>query len=519
MKIASQNDRDKLAEAKEITYTKGFYEGTLIVGEFAGRKVQDAKPLVKEVLMKQGAAMLYWEPEKQVISRSGDECVVALTDQWYLDYGEAEWRAVTERCLAGMQCYAEDTRRDFELTLKWLKEWGCSRSFGLGTRMPWDAQYLIESLSDSTIYMAYYTVAHLLQGGVIDGSVNGPLGISAADLTDEVWEFVLLGTPVTAACTIAPASLAKLRSEFTYWYPVDLRTSGRDLVKNHLTFWMYNHTAIFPEAMWPKAVRTNGHLNLNGEKMAKSTGNFLTLKDAIFKFSADAMRLVLAEAGDSNEDANFNESDADKRILWLTTELEWVESVVSGAAAAATVNGAVERLVDRIFENKIRKCVAAATVAYDGANYNKAVVAGFFEMQLARDEYRTLLGKRPYHKDLLMLFIRCQTLLLTPITPHLCEHLWHIMGNSGSVTSAPWPVLPSVDITLDRIATCRPPPSATASFPAISRRVSQVLGDADGRHAPQGCHLPEGQGKDPGIQTSVVRDCDCVCFQGLAGAV
>jgi leucyl-tRNA synthetase len=225
-----------------------------------------------------------------------------------------------------------------------------------------------------------------------------------------------------------------------------------------LTFWMYNHTAIFPEEMWPKAVRTNGHLNLNGEKMAKSTGNFLTLKDAIFKFSADAMRLVLAEAGDSNEDANFNESDADKRILWLTTELEWVESVVSGAAAAATVNGAVERLVDRIFENKIRKCVAAATVAYDGANYNKAVVAGFFEMQLARDEYRTLLGKRPYHKDLLMLFIRCQTLLLTPITPHLCEHLWHIMGNSGSVTSAPWPVLPSVDITLDRIATCRPPP-------------------------------------------------------------
>jgi hypothetical protein len=39
-------------------------------------------------------------------------------------------------------------------------------------------------------------------------------------------------------------------------YPVDLRTSGRDLVKTHLTFWMYNHTAIFNEAMWPKAVRT-----------------------------------------------------------------------------------------------------------------------------------------------------------------------------------------------------------------------------------------------------------------------
>jgi leucyl-tRNA synthetase len=29
----------------------------------------------------------------------------------------------------------------------------------------WDPQFLIESLSDSTIYMAYYTVAHLLQVG------------------------------------------------------------------------------------------------------------------------------------------------------------------------------------------------------------------------------------------------------------------------------------------------------------------------------------------------------------------
>lgn len=48
-------------------------------------------------------------------------------------------------------------------TLGWLNQWACSRTYGLGTRLPWDPTYLIESLSDSTIYMAYYTVAHLLQ--------------------------------------------------------------------------------------------------------------------------------------------------------------------------------------------------------------------------------------------------------------------------------------------------------------------------------------------------------------------
>lgn len=46
-----------------------------------------------------------------------------------------------------------------------------------GSKIPWDQQYVIESLSDSTIYMAYYTVCHQLQGGVLDGSQPGKYGI------------------------------------------------------------------------------------------------------------------------------------------------------------------------------------------------------------------------------------------------------------------------------------------------------------------------------------------------------
>lgn len=45
--------------------------------------------------------------------------------------------------------------------------------------------------------------------------------------------------------------------------------------------------------------------------MSKSDGNFLTLSEAVNKFSADGMRLCLADSGDSIEDANFVESIAD----------------------------------------------------------------------------------------------------------------------------------------------------------------------------------------------------------------
>ena len=68
------------------------------------------------------------------------------------------------RLLGKMDTYSNETKHAFEGTLDWLNQWACARSFGLGSRMPWDKEFLVESLSDSTIYMSYYTVAHLIQG-------------------------------------------------------------------------------------------------------------------------------------------------------------------------------------------------------------------------------------------------------------------------------------------------------------------------------------------------------------------
>lgn len=93
LKIQSQKDTQRLAEAKEIAYKEGFYQGTMLVGEFKGLLVSEAKPRVRDRLIEAGLAFGYAEPDKFVKSRSGDECIVALMDQWYLDYGEENWKA------------------------------------------------------------------------------------------------------------------------------------------------------------------------------------------------------------------------------------------------------------------------------------------------------------------------------------------------------------------------------------------------------------------------------------------
>ncbi len=54
----------------------------MTIGEYKGVKVQDAKKKIQVKMVANKEAILYQEPERTVISRSGDECIVALCDQW-----------------------------------------------------------------------------------------------------------------------------------------------------------------------------------------------------------------------------------------------------------------------------------------------------------------------------------------------------------------------------------------------------------------------------------------------------
>lgn len=127
-------------------------------------------------------------------------------------------------------------------------------------------------------------------------------------MTKEVWDFIFFKTSPFPKTDIPKECLQMLRREFEYWYPVDVRVSGKDLVPNHLSYYLYNHVAMWPQdkwvlscvslagfflcqysckiftlilsGKWPQAVRANGHLLLNSEKVWKyqSVSNNLKLK-------------------------------------------------------------------------------------------------------------------------------------------------------------------------------------------------------------------------------------------------
>ena len=70
-KIQSQNDKELLIKAKEKVYLKGFYEGVMLVGSCKGKKVFESKNIVKKEMIDNGDAEIYYEPESNVVARSG----------------------------------------------------------------------------------------------------------------------------------------------------------------------------------------------------------------------------------------------------------------------------------------------------------------------------------------------------------------------------------------------------------------------------------------------------------------
>jgi len=157
-----------------------------------------------------------------------------------------------------------------------------------------------------------------------------------------------------------------MRNEFEYWYPMDLRVSGKDLIRNHLTMSLYNHAAIWnDQAMMPRSFYCNGYMVLNNEKMSKSTGNFLTVKDCINKFGADATRITLADAGDGLDDANFDTDVANATILKLYTLEKWIQENIKNAIPNEHIDFAEHRanldLWDSIFENAINSAIDNVT--------------------------------------------------------------------------------------------------------------------------------------------------------------
>ncbi len=431
MNISSQSERDKLEKATKIVYTKEFHQGILkdVFGKWAGKVVAEAKEDIISFLVNKGIAIRHYTLPARVYCRCGSETYVRIVkNQWFLKYSDSEWKRKAHECIDELHLIPESIREFLHRQVDWYKDWACTHKGELGTPLPWDSEWVLESLSDSTIYMTYYTISKYLQNPEV-------YGIDWNRVDDEFFDYVLLGrgdvNKVSKKTGIPVGLLEEMRKEFLYWYPVDLRVSGKDLLPNHLVFFIMHHVAIFPRELWPRGIGINGWVLVGGKKMSKSLGNFIILRQALEWWGADATRFAEAYAGDSGlDDANFEPEIADKAVDIL---YNWYTFAIENYG-----KGRDEWMpIDDWFQSVLYRTVKEVEEEMEKLNFKTAIVKGYFNLQNAFKWYIRRCGVP--NRGLLKKFIEFQTLMLAPITPHIAEEIWEKLGKKEFISLAEWP--------------------------------------------------------------------------------
>jgi len=438
LKIENQFD-PKLEEAKKRVYKLGFHKGTMgkNCGKYAGMPVNEAKDLVKKALIEQGKADRFWELEDKVVCRCGTECVVrVLEDQWFVAYSEPGWKKESRETLGRMNIMPELFRTQYENVFGWLDDKPCTRSKGLGTSFPWQKDKIIEPLGDSTIYMAYFTISHLISG------------VEAKKLDEEVFDFIFLGKGTAEGIGkkkgIDGKLLGEMRSEFEYWYPLAFNTSAVELIPNHMSFSIFQHTAIFPPEKRQLGTLNLGMLVMEGKKMSSSKGNVILINDMCDKIGADYVRFFLMNSVEPWEEMDWRQREIDKGIEKLNALVEAMAAKGKEAASAGTLDESKLDQAESWLLNAFNKRVNACLGAMEKTMLRTALQEISFKLVKDLQWFAKRRAGKNKALDLYIIerWVRC----LAPFMPHIAEEIWReSLGKNGSVFKAGLPEKKEVD--------------------------------------------------------------------------
>lgn len=411
-------DDPKAEDATKVVYRREFHGGVLkeITGKYSGMPVSKIKDVLTRDLIDDGVGEVFYEFSEPVTCRCGTPCVVNMVKgQWFLNYSDTQWKDKVYRCIEKMDIIPGDLRVEFNNKVDWLKDKACARKKGLGTRLPFDQDWLIESLGDSTIYMSYYIVAKFLANG-----------IATEQLVPELFDYVLLGKGTVSDAAeksgIDSAIIEEMKKDFEYWYPVDLRSSGKDLIPNHLLFFLFHHVAIFEEEKWPRSIAINGFVSLEGQKMSKSKGPLLTLREAVDNYGADISRMYILSSAEQTQDADWKNEGIETARRQIDRFYSFVKEVSESGVCPG--DSSDYTTVDRWMLSRLQYRIQQTNEALKSIRTRQALQNAFFLLLNDVKWYQRRGGE-----NMLYCILDTWARLMAPFTPHLCEEIWAEMGH------------------------------------------------------------------------------------------
>ncbi len=402
-----------IKEANAAIYRKEFYEGILKsdVPLIGGRKVKEAREIMNEKLAQAKSGLTFYETSRKARTRDGKPVIVSIMhDQWFIDYSELIWKERTRKYVEKMSFHPEFYRKNMFDIIDWIEERACARKRGLGTPLPQDRAWVIESLSDSTIYPAFYTFSHLIKD------------IPDSEITDSFFDYITGNE--TDVLPWKKGQIENAKREFEYWYGVDQRITSASHMSNHLVFYLMNHAALFNESYQPKGISIVGMVISNGSKISKSKGNAISLLDVVNQYGADLFRLYVALVAEMDSLLDWNETE----ITNIKGVYESLHSLLDGGLAP--VNKGDGRYSD-LFKIKFKKHTLNFLHKMDELQVRNAYVEIVYEVIKDLNELSNIgLDKYAAVNEIIEDWIK----ILSCVLPHMCENYWSKLGKSGFVS-------------------------------------------------------------------------------------
>ena len=236
---------------------------------------------------------------------------------------------------------------------------------------------------------------------------------------------------------------AMLDAHANHWLPVDLYIGGIEHAILHLLYARFFHKVLRDLGLVNsdepfKKLLTQGMVLKDGSKMSKSKGNTVDPQELIDQYGADTVRLFTMFAAPPELSLEWSDDGVAgahrflKRIHTLVTEHLNQGHHVSNEPV--DLDGLSDEARD--VYRKLHETIAKVSDDIGRRYHFNTAIASIMELTNSVMKFdATSDADRAVRSEA----VEAIVILLSPITPHITEHLWSGLGHQNSLMDVPWP--------------------------------------------------------------------------------
>ncbi|HWZ97977.1 MAG TPA: leucine--tRNA ligase [Candidatus Dormibacteraeota bacterium] len=254
---------------------------------------------------------------------------------------------------------------------------------------------------------------------------------------DSSWYFYRYCDPHNAG---APFDSAKIG----YWFPIDQYIGGITHAILHLLysrFWckVMRDLGLVTHDEPIKRLFTQGMVLKGGTAMSKSKGNVVGAYEMAEKFGADTGRLYTLFAAPPEKDLEWSEESIEGAWRFLNRVFRVVDrhaEALRGISPrkydAASLNEKEKALLRKAHQT-LRRVTSDFETRW---HFNSAIA---LVMELTNEIYAAEPLEDSVRPEVRGEVLELLTLMLAPMTPHLSEELWEMLGHTEGLWKSSWP--------------------------------------------------------------------------------